>query len=517
MKIENISNKKILYAISSFIAGFVVMTIELISNRIMAPLIGGSVFTWTSVIGVTLLGLAGGNFLGGIVADKKYSNVLPLTFLASGFFVVIIPLLAEHTNFILNSINSIMKLNLSLALYLFLLPTLSIGMIQPIILKKFADDFTKIGSHYGILSFTWSLGGILGVFLTGFFFVSYLGTKETVWFMAGLLFILGLVYGIRNKKILFTFIGAGIMIIGLIYTAEKVTEHREVLFNKETNYYNAKVVDTYSSTYGSSRVLLLDFSAQSYEFQAPTEIYTDTYPLFSYLKKEINDILVIGAGAYIIPKHLVKYYPKSKVLVAELDPEVVNIGNNFFDLKKYNIETTIGDAKIVLKKSPQKYDVIFSDAYTSFISVPWYLLTKEWNDEIKQKLNNDGIYAINLIGSLSGNKSEFIKSTLKTFQLSFPSSYVFAMGDNTENIQNIILVGIKGKLPMSEKKLYEKLLLDKSFLAKKLVKNEPLNNSRYTILTNNFAPTEKLLEPIVKYYFPFNTKEINKILKNSKT
>ena len=133
------------YIISSFLAGFAVMTVELVAGRIVAPIIGSSVFTWTSVIGITMLGLALGSYAGGKAADKtEWKNSLSLAFLASSIFVSLIPTLSQNTDFITSSSDSILKLNLLLSFYLFLLPTLLIGLIQPIILKKYAVDFSKI-------------------------------------------------------------------------------------------------------------------------------------------------------------------------------------------------------------------------------------------------------------------------------------------------------------------------------------------------------------------------------------
>jgi len=189
----------------------------------------------------------------------------------------------------------------------------------------------------------------------------------------------------------------------------------------------------------------------------------------------------------------------------EVDPEMINIGNDFFDLKNYDIKTIIGDARVTMKNSTEKYDVIFGDAYNSFISVPWYLLTEEWNNEIKERLNDGGIYAINFIGSVSGDNSSFTNSVLDTFKISFPNYYIFAFGETPEETQSIVLVGVKGNLPISEAELYGKLSTgENNFLAKIMLPATSLPNTSSIVLTDNFAPVEKLMEPTIKSYFPQN-------------
>src|SRR5438045_9559864 len=69
----------------AFISSACTLVIEIIAGRIMAPYIGVSLYTWTSIIGVVLAGMSVGNFVGGAVADRFASRrTLGLIVIAGG-------------------------------------------------------------------------------------------------------------------------------------------------------------------------------------------------------------------------------------------------------------------------------------------------------------------------------------------------------------------------------------------------------------------------------------------------
>lgn len=325
-----------MYSFASFLAGFSLMTIELISSRIVAPLIGTSVYTWTAVIGVTLLGLALGSYIGGIVADK-YSpeKSLPFSFLLSSFFTFIVPLLSLGVSSLLGISNSLIILALFISGFLFLLPAIAIGLLQPIIVKKYVVDFHELGKKYGQLSTLWSLGSIFGVFLTGFYFISHIGSRETIFFIAILLSVCGfaIALAVKDKKQ-----AAVALILSLvvgfcwIFSPKIFSSGKNIVYEKETAYYTASVVDFDIYPYGPSRALVLDFDAHTIEPKSPLtfETYLDIYPLFKTLKTDMKEIVVVGAGAYSLPKSLKSYYKDSTVSVIEIDPEIETISKKIF-------------------------------------------------------------------------------------------------------------------------------------------------------------------------------------------
>ncbi|QQR64711.1 fused MFS/spermidine synthase [Candidatus Kaiserbacteria bacterium] len=506
-------NKKVFYVVNSFLAGFSIMVVELISSRIVAPILGATVFTWTSVIGLTLLGLAIGGWVGGKVADSVKSNrPLPIALLASALSVALIPKFAEYTSFITDASNSILVLNLLLSFYLFFIPACAIGTIQPLLLKKYADTFSSIGTKYGTLSAAWSIGSMLGVFLTGFFLISVIGSTETIWLISSMLFLLGITYVFSDTSLLLIFI-ATLLSTVVLYSVTTTPSQKNVLFEKETNYYSTKVIDTVLPTLGESRILFLDLDIHGVE---PTHsnllTYFDMQPVFSYIKDEIKDILVLGGGAYLLPRHFSEYYQDAHVTVIETDPEMIPIANEFFNLQQYPITTVITDARLYMQKNQGTYDVIYGDTFNSYISVPWYLLTTEWNAQVRERLNKDGIYAINFISSLDGDGAELAKSITNTFKQTFPNYYVFLFGKGSTAVQNIVLVGINGDNILSEKELMKRLGQDgHTQLARTVASRESIGNSS-VILTDDFSPIERLMSPLLKDYFPNNVRQIRQIM-----
>src|SRR5437867_13043362 len=78
----------------SFLASFCIMVVEVASGRIVARYVGAGLYTWTSVIGVVLLGITLGNFVGVLLAVRFDARKnLAVLFFSSAFPFVVIPLL----------------------------------------------------------------------------------------------------------------------------------------------------------------------------------------------------------------------------------------------------------------------------------------------------------------------------------------------------------------------------------------------------------------------------------------
>src|SRR3984893_1429835 len=178
-----------------FVSSACALVIELIAGRIMAPYIGVSLYTWTSVIGVVLAGMSVGNYLGGLVADRRASRrTLGLVFLARSVASLGI-LVVTQAVVVANVRLSFLPRIVFDTTAIFFLPSLVLGMISPIVVKLALADLGRAGNTVGTIYACSTVGSIVGTFLTGFWLISWLGSRAIVWLVAVVLLLMGLVIG----------------------------------------------------------------------------------------------------------------------------------------------------------------------------------------------------------------------------------------------------------------------------------------------------------------------------------
>jgi predicted membrane-bound spermidine synthase len=178
-----------------FVSSACTLVVELVAGRIMAPYIGVSLYTWTSIIGVVLAGISLGNYLGGVVADRRASAAtLGLIFVASGLASA--GILATST--------VVLGANLQLPLLgrivlsttaIFFLPSVLMGMVSPVVIKLALADLRTSGNVVGSIYAFSTVGSIFGTFITGFWLISWLGTRAIIWMVAATLLALGIAIG----------------------------------------------------------------------------------------------------------------------------------------------------------------------------------------------------------------------------------------------------------------------------------------------------------------------------------
>src|SRR5438132_9701532 len=181
-----------------FVASCCTLILEILAGRILAPFIGVSLYTWTSIIGVVLAGISLGNYLGGQIADRwPHRRTLGILLMAGGLAsLAILPLINIATAIpsgdlvdASNRLGGVLPLDRAGLLILrivvvtsliFFPPSLILGMVSPVVIKLTLRDLAHSGGLVGKVYALSTLGSILGTFATGFALIDLFGTRMIV-------------------------------------------------------------------------------------------------------------------------------------------------------------------------------------------------------------------------------------------------------------------------------------------------------------------------------------------------
>ncbi|UNC91381.1 spermidine synthase [Candidatus Contubernalis alkaliaceticus] len=232
-------------------------------------------------------------------------------------------------------------------------------------------------------------------------------------------------------------------------------EQGRIVYKKESSYSYIQVIDKKGYRY-----LVFKDPSCPLHLQRPEDIYqsrmslddtldtgvpyADYFHLAWIFNPQIKDIIMIGLGGAAVPKVFLKDYPEIFFRTVEIDPEVVNIAYKYFFLSQDDRhKIIIGDGREYIKNTVDPADLVLLDAFYSR-TIPHHLFTVEFFQEIKNKLNEEGLLAINFNGSLAGTNSFLFSSVLKSLRTIFQQIYVFASRKNSPNsMQNIIIFACK--------------------------------------------------------------------------
>jgi predicted membrane-bound spermidine synthase len=189
---ENRLSLKYFLIISSFIEGGCLMAFEVLSIKIYTPFLGASIYVWTSILTITLAGLACGYWAGGLMSKKDDPKSLGRSFIFSGALIFLSTFIAKLL--LPAFINMEIRIASLLAGFLILFfPVFFMGTISPLIVKFLNRFNNNIGKSSGIIYGTGTIGGIFFVMLTVYFFIPELGVKYTSFLLGALMIVVGAV------------------------------------------------------------------------------------------------------------------------------------------------------------------------------------------------------------------------------------------------------------------------------------------------------------------------------------
>lgn len=496
--------KKYRYDIIIFLVNAVCMILELVASRVLAPYFGSSNLVWTAIIGIILLSSSIGNYLGGIIADKKQiSEKVKIILFFSSIFIFLIPLIQNIVISAITSLTSNIKIGAVLTtILLFFIPSLFMGLLTPILLKLKLENIENAGKVSGKFYAIATVGGIFGTFLGGFYLVPEFGSVYILFILAMVIAILILCVDFRFEKTS-TLVVVLIIIISSIYLYYYSTKNKNI--GEKLLLGNTKDYVSYDTEYGrvliynsknngkNVRILNIDSGYESATYtdeNMHNELvfeYTKQYDLMFKANIEIKNVLLIGGAGYSYPKYFISHYENKNMDVVEIDGKITELAKQYFYLddliKDYNIEENHRlnlineDGRTYLNKNNKKYDAILNDAFSGETPAKT-LTTLETAQRISDSLNENGLYLTNIISSLEGKNKKFLDAEVNTLKQVFKNVYVIPTEEtnSVEAINNNMVIATNSDLDLDN--VYD------------------FKNENDIILTDDYCPVESLIPQI---------------------
>jgi tetratricopeptide (TPR) repeat protein/MFS family permease len=504
-----------------FITSGCIMVLELVAGRIIARNLGTSLYTWTSVIGVVLAGITIGNFLGGRIADRLPARQALSALLGISSVICVIVIMLNDT-----VVKWLWLWKLSWPAHIFtqvalvfMLPSILLGTISPVVAKMALDKGLPRGRTIGDIYACGAAGSIIGTFLTGFYLIAALGTITIIWMIACVLLLMAILYWCRLWLL---YIWAVIFIIlmtmgivpakwaetaGLAFGV-RIPVDPSILYETESQY-SYIAVQQVSKTPDirefledklvHSAIIVNDVLNLQYFY---TKIYAG---LTEGLVKDKFSAMAIGGGGYAYPQYLEKRWPGGHIDVVEIDPAVTEAAIKAFGLNRNSsINTITMDARNYVDELLNKlnsgqeiprYNFIYEDAFNDY-SVPFQLVTKEFNDKIAKILTDDGVYMLNIIDIF--DSGQFLGALINTLEKTFP--YVHVLADYTAPVskrQTYVIIAAKYYFePESILSRYNKNLKLRHLSESDI--NHLKERSGCVVLTDDYTPVENMLAPVVR-------------------
>lgn len=512
----------------AFIASAAVMIVELLAFRLIARYLGSSNYTTTAIIGVVLGGLAIGNFIGGLLADRfRVGRILALLFVLASAGCFAVPVL----NSLVGDWSALWFLSWPRRIathvtLVFSLPAILLGTIGPVVARMALLRSERVGRTVGAVYACGALGSIIGTFACGFYLIPHFGNYAVIQAVGAGLAIMAIIcartywatHAWIAATIVLVLVGSGPWALAKEIGAELGLRERltpNVLFDADSEYGHVRV--EINPDHPTRRIMVLDKLEHSYIDTARPDVlqygYEKVYAAVTDHVAAGRDAirsLILGGGGYTHPRHILRERPRSEVEVVEIDPVVTQAAMEAFGLLPQpgltivHLDARQHVADLVRWRAAsgaiRPFDFVFLDAVNDF-NVPFHLTTEEFQASVAKLLGDEGVFLMTLIDIY--DVGGFLGSTLRTMKKSFSHVACFYAGYESEAFQSgerytFIVVASQRDLKLAAMEADPR---HRAIARQQLTREQieaAMKGPLTTVLTDDHAPVEFLLMHVVE-------------------
>lgn len=487
--------------VTVFISGAVIMILEIVGTRILAPHVGSSLYVWTALIGVILASLSLGYWGGGKLADRHPSRTFfSCIFFAAALGIGMINPVKSFFFFAVLPFFSDFRLQAIVAAFLFTPSSVFLGMVSPYAIKLCLTSLDKSGTTAGRLSCVSTVGSIGGTFLAGFWLLATVGSARILTLLALAMFLCGILvlFPLEKKRFLILiliFIGLSILSVRRLPRPSNVVEldtaYNNVVIKTRRDGKSGRLIrELMTGKIGAQSAVFLDGDENElvFRYQGIFLAAANLARLDPAEQTGANErALLIGGGAFVFPRAFLRKYPDARMDAVEIDPALTDIARTYFFLRgEPRMSISNLDGRVFLQKSETSYDIVYVDAFGDALHIPFHLSTVEMAELISRHLTENGIAVVNVISAARGDGGKPLRALVRTYRQVFPHVLIFPMGGDAKQDlpQNIVVVALKSKTPVPQ-----------TALADALTEYAPVQletpfDADAPVLTDDFSPVE---------------------------
>ncbi len=390
-----------------FAVGMGSLGAEIAAVRLLAPYFGASTVVWANTIGVVLVALSVGYWLGGRLADRRpeLRGLCLLALVAAGL-LALVPFVADPLLDVavdaLDSVSAGAFIGSLLAvLGLVAVPVLLLGAVAPYAIRLGVTTLEEAGRVSGRLYAISTAGSLVGTLLSALVLIPLVGTRRTFLFFALAIAVValpGLWAGRRRYFAAAVPVAIVALMVAPVGTLKAEADNGRVIYETDTEYQYARVVERDDG----SRVLELNEGQALHSLWRPGTVLTGGYwdgmlvAPFAALAEPPRRVAILGNAAGTMSRAYVELFPGVRVDGVEIDAELSEIGKDYFGLEEGpRLALHHEDARPFLRTTDTRYDVIAIDAYRQPY-IPFYLSTREFFELCRDRLAPGGVIVINI-------------------------------------------------------------------------------------------------------------------------
>ena len=413
-----------------FISGMTSLALEMCASRLLAAYFCTSLFIWANLIGLILVYLTVGYFIGGRLADRYPSEQVLCTITTmAALSISILPFISQVI--LTWSITGLEQVSVSIffssllgTILLFAVPVTLLGLVSPFAIRLVTKEVGRSGKTSGSLYAISTLGSILGAFLPVLWLIPAFGVRRTLLIFGVILFAASL-WGLRSRwRPAFS-----LVLIALVLPLGPLKNIPDLIYEQESLYNYIQVTQLPDGT----RELILNEgqAIHSIYYPNPKTVLTGWYwdyflaaPYFNagFTPQKLHRVAIIGLAAGTIAHQFTKVYGQVSIDGVEIDPSIVDVGRKYFAMNEPNLHVHIQDGRTYLETTQAQYDVVAIDAFQQPY-IPFQLTTREFFSTIRSHLSSTGVVALNTAHTTHDYR--LVQAFVNTMSKVFPSVYVF--------------------------------------------------------------------------------------------